>query len=93
MKSKLILYTSFLFLLSCAGRTPMKQNSISDNKFLSQSQIDLITKYVLVFPDRTQLSIAFIANNNVDFIGIEKVNNKLLSVSYTHLTLPTNREV
>jgi CubicO group peptidase (beta-lactamase class C family) len=59
----------------------MNHTSISDNKFLSQSQIDLITKYVLVFPNRTQLSVAFIANNNVDFIGIEKVNNKLLLIN------------
>jgi len=81
MKSKLILSTCCLILLNYTGRTQLSQTSITDNKFLSQCQLDLITKYVLVFPNRTQLSIAFIANNNVDFIGIEKVNNKLLLIN------------
>lgn len=79
MKSKLILYSCFLILLNCIDAK--SQSIIADRKLLSQSQIDLITKYVTIFPTRTQLSIALIANNNVNYAGIEKVNNKFLSIN------------
>jgi CubicO group peptidase (beta-lactamase class C family) len=81
MKIKLSAFILFLTLFLNIGTILKSQSTISDNKFLSQPQKDLITKYVNGFPDNTQLSIAFITNNNVDYIGIEKVDGKLLSIN------------
>jgi CubicO group peptidase (beta-lactamase class C family) len=70
-----------LALFCSTGNFILSQTSIVDNTYLSQSQIDLITGYVSGFPDGTQLSMAFITDNKVNFVGIEKVNNMLLSIN------------
>jgi CubicO group peptidase (beta-lactamase class C family) len=81
MKIKLSAFILFLTLYLSIGTILKSQPSITDNEYLSQAQIDLITTYVSGFPDNTQLSIAFITNNNVDYVGIEKVDGKLLSIN------------
>lgn len=63
------------------GNILLSQTNIADNKNISKYQIDLITEYVAGFPDNTQLSIALIADGNVNYVGIEKVNNKLLTIN------------
>ena len=74
----IILSLTFFFGIE---NTLVSQTSIDNNTYMSQSQIDLIAGYISGFPDRTQLSIAFIAGNNVNYVGIEKVNNMLLSIN------------
>jgi CubicO group peptidase (beta-lactamase class C family) len=81
MRSKLIAIILFLILFLSIGNILFSQTGIDNDKYLSQSQIDLITKYVSGFPNNTQLSIAFIANNGVNYAGIEKVNDKLFSIN------------
>jgi CubicO group peptidase (beta-lactamase class C family) len=81
MRIKPSAFILFLSLYLSIGTILKSQSTITDNKYLSQPQKDLITKYVNGFPDNTQLSIAFIANKNVDYVGIEKVNSKLLSIN------------
>ena len=81
MRSKPIAIILFLILFLSTGNSLLSQAGIDKDKYLSKSQIDLITKYVSGFPDNTQLSIAFIANNNVNYVGIEKVNDKLLLIN------------
>jgi CubicO group peptidase (beta-lactamase class C family) len=81
MKLKLSAFILFLTLYLSIGTILKSQSAIIDNKYLSQPQKELITKYTNGFPDNTQLSIAFIANNNVDYVGIDKVNSKLLSIN------------
>jgi CubicO group peptidase (beta-lactamase class C family) len=71
----------FLTLFGSSENCLLSQICIANNKYLSQPQIDIITKYVSGFPNNTQLSIAIISNNNVSYIGMEKVNNKLLSIN------------
>jgi CubicO group peptidase (beta-lactamase class C family) len=81
MKSKLLAIILFLTLFLSIDNILVSQTSINSDKYLSQSQIDLITKYISVFPDNTQLSIAFIADNNVKYVGIEKVKGIFLSIN------------
>jgi CubicO group peptidase (beta-lactamase class C family) len=81
MRSKLKAIILFLVLFLIIGNSLFSQPGINNDKYLSQSQIVLITKYVSGFPNNTQLSIAFIANNGVNYAGIEKINDKLLSIN------------
>jgi CubicO group peptidase (beta-lactamase class C family) len=81
MISKPIGTSLFLTLFLSIGNLLNSQTSINGNKYLSQSQSGLITKYVAGFPNNTQLSIAFITNNNVIYVGIEKVNDILSSIN------------
>jgi CubicO group peptidase (beta-lactamase class C family) len=81
MRIKLYALIPFLTLHLSFGTILKSQSIITDNNFLSQPQKDLITRYVNGFPDNTQLSIAFIENSNVDYVGIDKVNSKLLSLN------------
>src|ERR1035437_3046657 len=81
IKSKLLAFILFPTLFLSIDNILVSQTSINSDKYLSQSQIDLITKYISVFPDNTQLSIAFIADNNVKYVGIEKVKGIFLSIN------------
>ena len=81
MRSKIIAIILFQVLFLSIGNSLLSQTGIDNDKYLSKSQIDLITKYVSGFPNNTQLSIAFISNNNVNYVGIEKVNDKLFSIN------------
>jgi CubicO group peptidase (beta-lactamase class C family) len=81
MRSKLTAFISFLILFLSIENILISQTSIENDKYLSQSQIDLISKYVFGFPSNTQLSIAFIANNKVNYVGIEIINDKLISIN------------
>jgi CubicO group peptidase (beta-lactamase class C family) len=81
MKYKPLAFILFLSLYLSIGTILKSQSNITDDKYLSLLQKDIITKYVSGFPDNTQLSIAFVTNNNVDYVGIEKVDSKLLSVN------------
>ncbi|GEM_PF-449569 len=61
-----------LILLGVVGIGSQDQNNIAAKDSLSPSQIELATKYVADFPVGTQLSIAFLYENKVSFIGIIK---------------------
>ena len=62
-----------LFLFSCGqSQSPQKQ-IISEKITLEQSS--LIDRHTKIFPEKTQLSIAFIENGTVEFIGIERTND------------------
>ena len=80
MRSKLIALILPLTLFLNIENILLSQIDVANNNNLSQSQRDLITKYVSGFPENTQLSIAFISNSNVNYVGIEKVDGKLLSI-------------
>jgi CubicO group peptidase (beta-lactamase class C family) len=80
MKIRQLAFIIFLTLYLGNGNILKSQTSIGENISLSQSQKDLIKRYISVFPDNTQLSIAFITNNYIQYLGIKKVDNKLLSI-------------
>ena len=50
-----------------------------------------IVSSILKFADDTKLSRT--VNNDSDRAALQSDLHKLMAVSYTHLTLPTNREV
>ena len=81
MRSRIVASIFFLTLFLSAENILLSQIDIGNNKYLSHSQIDLITRYVTGFPNKSQLSIAFILNNTVNYVGIEKINNRLLSIN------------
>jgi CubicO group peptidase (beta-lactamase class C family) len=81
MRSKPIAITLLLTVFLSIHNIIISQISVDNDNCLSHSQIDLITKYVSGFSNNTQLSIAFITNNNVNYVGIEKNNDKLLSIN------------
>jgi len=81
MKSIPIALALFLTLFLCLGNILVAQTNLDNDKYLSISRKDLITKYVSGFPNNTQLSIAIISDNNVNCIGIEKINNHLVTIN------------
>jgi CubicO group peptidase (beta-lactamase class C family) len=81
MRSKIVASIFFLTLFLQAENILLSQIDVVNNKNLTQSQRDLITKYVSGFPENTQLSMAFITNNKVNYVGIEKVGSKLLLIN------------
>jgi len=81
MKRKPFTIAIFLSLFLSIGNILDSQIRIDNDNYLSKSQIDLITKYVTGFPNNTQLSIAIITNMKVNYAGIKKVNNILVSIS------------
>ena len=80
MRSKLLGFIFSLTLFLCIGNILVSQTIIDNDKYLSQLQIKLIKQYISEFPNHTQLSIAYITNNNVNYVGIEKIDDKVLSV-------------
>ena len=81
MRSDLLTIILILISFLNCENDVLSQISVADNKSLSQSQKDSFIKYVSGFPNGTQLSIAIITNNDVNYIGIKKVNNILLSIN------------
>jgi CubicO group peptidase (beta-lactamase class C family) len=81
MRRKLIALFFPLTLFINIENILLSQIDVANNNNLSQSQRDLIAKYVSGFPENTQLSIAFITDSNVKYVGIEKVENKLLPIN------------
>lgn len=81
MRSRPIDITLLLTVFLSIQNILNSQISIDNDNYLSHSQMDLLTKYVSGFPNNTQLSIALITNNNVNYGGIEKNNNKLLTIN------------
>jgi len=75
----------FIFILALTFFTGVKSNlksqTLSNTNSLSQSEIELVTKYISPFPNRTQISIALIRNRNVIYFGIEKIDGKLFPVN------------
>jgi CubicO group peptidase (beta-lactamase class C family) len=77
MKLKLLLFSSLYLLNFCKANN----NVVSPSpKALSPSQADSIKKYLKDFPDNTQLSIAIINNDAVNYIGVKKQKDSLIYV-------------
>lgn len=68
-----------LLLSSCSSpKTIIAENEIEvSNKGINKMQSELIYDYTKSFPNNTQLSIALIRNGKIDFIGIERTNDKI----------------
>lgn len=65
-------------LFSCGNDLPTKaQSDLIANGELTQEQVDLINRHVSEFPNETQISIAFVQNNEVSFVGVKRVDNIL----------------
>jgi Beta-lactamase class C and other penicillin binding proteins len=79
---RIILITCFLILLNGIETCLFSQNSSSIRNCLTKSQTDLIIRFVYDFPVNTELSMAFIHDNQVSYTGLIKqdsliyINNK-----------------
>jgi len=71
-----------LVLWSCSnGQTTVAENAIEISiEGMTKKQYDLLFDKTKTFPNNTQLSIAFIKNGEVDFIGIERNKDTIRSV-------------
>ena len=68
-----------LLLSSCsAPKTIIAENEFDvSNKGINKKQSELIFDYTKSFPNNTQLSIAIIKNGEINFVGIERINDKI----------------
>jgi len=80
MKSRFSLTVLLTVVFFGFGTCLFSQNRIPVKKNLSQSQINAITKSVSDFPAGTQLSIAFLRNNEVSFAGLMKEHDSLVFI-------------
>ena len=79
VKSRIVFIYTLFVLISCE-----KKIQISDIE-----RVDNISYY----QENKYTGLAIQEDENGDIRVEEKYNNGIKSVSYTHLTLPTNREV
>ena len=78
MKRKLLFITYFLIIFNGIETCLLSQNSSSIKNYLTKSQIELITQYGYDFPVNTQLSMAFIKDNEVSYVGLIKKQDSLV---------------
>ncbi len=83
MKKSILLIISALFLLHGCGNSQTKetvdhQNVTKGN--ITQAKSELIFEHTKVFPNNTQLALAFIENGAVKFYGVEKRNDSIFTI-------------
>ena len=79
MKRKQIYKLIFLLLCFTSGVKISSQTILTHDDYY-KSQIDLISDYLLKFPDNSQLSIAIVKNIEVNFIGARRTNGKFFLI-------------
>jgi len=71
----LFLFSNYLF-----GQDTLVVNALeSQNKNISGEQANLIYEHCKAFPNNTQLSIAFLKNGVVEFVGIKRSNDTIIA--------------
>jgi CubicO group peptidase (beta-lactamase class C family) len=78
MKRKILFIVCSLIIFNGIVTCLLSQNSSSIKNYLTKSQIDIITQYVSDFPLNTQLSMAFINDNKVSYVGFIKKQDSLV---------------
>ncbi|MBI9072838.1 MAG: beta-lactamase family protein [Melioribacteraceae bacterium] len=79
MKSKLIYKLILLLFCSVFGNS-INSQTIKTHDDYYNSQLDLISDYILQFPNNSQLSIAIVNKNDINFIGAKKNHGKFLLI-------------
>lgn len=70
-----------LFFFSCSVPLKLAQNKQEiSGKSITKVQSELIFEKIKAFPDDTQLSMALITNGKVDFYGVKRDRNKIITV-------------
>lgn len=77
MKKNLIPFFFLVNTVVCAQYDPAFNAQSSPILPLTDEQVDLIYQKTKLFPNQTQLSIAFISGNNVDYYGIIRNNDSI----------------
>ncbi|SDQ92758.1 serine hydrolase domain-containing protein [Flagellimonas zhangzhouensis] len=83
MKNSILpFFPVLLFFLSCGNSQINKtvNNQIIDNEIITLDQSKLIFEHTKVFPNNTQLALAFIENGSTKFYGVEKRNDSIFTV-------------
>jgi CubicO group peptidase (beta-lactamase class C family) len=67
-----------IILSSCSNGQKIAMNGIENtNNGINKQQSELIFNNTKTFPNNTQVSIAIIKNGNIDFTGIERINDSI----------------
>ena len=48
---------------------------------INQSTLDTLNKYASMYPDNTQFSLAVVKDSVVSFVGVLKINGKLVAIN------------
>ncbi|WP_437399842.1 serine hydrolase domain-containing protein [Flagellimonas lutimaris] len=83
MKKSILLIFPVLFLFYSCGNSQTKatvDHQNVTNGYITQAQSELIFDHTKVFPNNTQLALAFIENGAVKFYGVEKRNNTIFTI-------------
>ncbi len=80
MKCKQIYKLIVLLFFSGFGNEISSQTILTQDDYY-ESQIDLISDYLLQFPNNSQLSIAIVNENDINFIGARKNNGKVYLIN------------
>ena len=72
----------------------LQKRGFLETKLLENNKVnDSSYSYKLSLGNRVKYTYIYIGRNNPFFDSSETKNDTIITVSYTHLTLPTNREV
>ncbi len=76
MRKYLTAFLGFMISICSRGQVKIAKNEIQHSKAkITQEQSELIFSNIKSFPNNTELSIAFIENGNVNFIGVKRSND------------------
>ncbi|MDH7448462.1 serine hydrolase domain-containing protein [Aquimarina sp. 2201CG14-23] len=78
---KFILLNVLLLFFSCGKELKIAtDNQDSKNGQITQKQSELIFEKIKFFPNKTQISIAIIENKRVNFYGVKREKDKIISI-------------
>ncbi len=78
MKNYLTALIALIFLSCSNGQTTIAKNGLENSKSaIDKEQAQLIFNHAKSFPNHTQLSIALIKKDKIDFIGIKRTNDTI----------------
>ncbi len=66
----------FLFIIGIQ----LNAQLILESRNFSKLQIELISDYLLKFPDKTQISIALVNDSAIKYFGVEKIDEKVNTI-------------
>ena len=83
--------------LSLTVTAPLSVNvgdNVNISAMVSADGVDVINGVTYVWEDKSTQQIGLVSSDDTaNFVAIAGIHEAVISVSYTHLTLPTNREV
>lgn len=80
MKKGVLLSILSFIMTACSGQSKNAENEL-DSKNISQEQLNFIYQKTKNVPNNTQLSIALIDNGEVNYYGVQRVDDRLITIN------------